>query len=148
MNLYIYSTAYLHISFISSVAMELTSSGAHGAGGLGAVQGFIQDYQLLVLQEGESDMLQYLNFSAILSASFPGLFPAFQHCTLTFFNEELGMGLGTRGTILYLYTLEILDGENQPRGVGNPYPLNSSVLWIKYHYLEERFTATHGGLFW
>jgi hypothetical protein len=47
--------AYLHIkfSFISSVDMELTSSGTHGAGGLEAVQGFIQDYQLLVLQERE-----------------------------------------------------------------------------------------------
>ena len=28
--------------------MELTSSGTHGTGGLEAVQGFIQDYQLLV----------------------------------------------------------------------------------------------------
>jgi hypothetical protein len=53
------------MSFISSVAMELTSTGTHGAGGLEAVQGFIQDYQLLVLQDGESDMLQY--FSIILS---------------------------------------------------------------------------------
>jgi hypothetical protein len=62
----LHGIAYLHISFISSVDIEwLTSSGTHGAGGLEAVQGFIQDYQLLVLQEGEkSDMLQY--FSAIL----------------------------------------------------------------------------------
>ena len=47
--------AYLHIS---SVDMESTSSGTHGTGGLEAVQGFIQDYQLLVFQEGKSDMLQ------------------------------------------------------------------------------------------
>ena len=46
----LHSTAYSPISFISSVDMELTSSGIHGAGGLEAVQGFIQDYQLPVLQ--------------------------------------------------------------------------------------------------
>ena len=39
---------YSPISFISSVDMESTSSGTHGAGGLEAVQRFIQDYQLLV----------------------------------------------------------------------------------------------------
>ena len=33
----------LHISFISSVDMESASSGIHGAEGLEAVQGFIQD---------------------------------------------------------------------------------------------------------
>ena len=49
----LHSTAYLPISFISSVDMESTSFGTHGAGGLEAVQGFIQDYQLLLLQEGE-----------------------------------------------------------------------------------------------
>ena len=40
--------AYLPISFISSVDFESTSSGTHGVGGLEAVQGIIQDYQLLV----------------------------------------------------------------------------------------------------
>ena len=44
----LHSIAYLHISFISSVDMESISSGIHGAEGLEAVQGFIQDYQLLV----------------------------------------------------------------------------------------------------
>ena len=44
----LHSTAYSPISFISSVDMELTSSGTHSAGGLEAVQGIIQDYQLLV----------------------------------------------------------------------------------------------------
>jgi hypothetical protein len=37
----LHGIAYLHISFISLVAMELTSSGGHGAGGLEAVQGLI-----------------------------------------------------------------------------------------------------------
>ena len=45
----LHSIAYLPIS---SVDMESTSSGTHSAGGLEAVQGSIQDYQLLVLQEG------------------------------------------------------------------------------------------------
>ena len=39
----LHSIAYLHISFISSVDMESTSSGIRGAEGLEAVQGFIQD---------------------------------------------------------------------------------------------------------
>ena len=38
----LHSTAYLHISFISLVDMESTSSGTHGVGGLEAMQGFIQ----------------------------------------------------------------------------------------------------------
>ena len=41
----LHSIAYLPISLVE---MELTSSGTHGVGGLEAVQGFIQDYQLLV----------------------------------------------------------------------------------------------------
>ena len=59
----LHSTAYSPISFISSADVESISSGTHGAGRLEAVQGFIQDYQMLVLQEGESDVLQYHSLS-------------------------------------------------------------------------------------
>ena len=76
----LHSIAYLHISFISSVDMELTSSGIHGAGGLEAVQGFIQDYKLLVLQEGgirHAPVLQYYSLSLV-----PRLIPRFSTCCI------------------------------------------------------------------